>query len=61
MMSSGTWWVKSKSDPRWDGKGPSRWVGMFEKPPEVETHIEVKKKELGSEPPADAEWGYMKD
>lgn len=61
MMGEGIWWVRSKSDPRWDGSGRSGAVGMFSKPPEVDVHVESKKRELESEPPKDAEWGYQKD
>ena len=55
----GSWWVHCKSDPRWNGSGSSR-VGGFTIPSDAAAHIARKKKELG-EPPADVEWGYMKD
>lgn len=61
MMGVGTWWVRSKSDPRWDGEGESGFVGMFMMPEEAKAHIEKKKLELGCEPPADVEYGYQKD
>jgi hypothetical protein len=56
----GSWWISSQSDPRWNDNGRAM-VGMFERPPEVDTAIEAKKAELGEEPPEDLEWGYMKD
>jgi hypothetical protein len=58
---TGSWWVKSESDPRWDGSGSSRSVGGFVIPAEAKAHIDGKKRELGCEPPADCEYGYMKD
>ena len=57
----GSWWIRSKSDPRWDAEGPSDAVGSYTKPSEVDPAIEQKKQELGEEPPSDLEWGYMKD
>jgi hypothetical protein len=56
----GSWWVHSKSDPRWDCHGRDR-VGGFACPPNAEAAIEAKKRELGCEPPDDLEYGYMKD
>lgn len=60
MIRRGTWWVQSKTDPRWDGSG-SDIVGGFELPPAAKEHIAAKKTELGCEPPEDLEFGYMKD
>ncbi len=59
-MKQGSWWVTSKSDPRWkaDGRGD---VGMFAKPDGVDGAIALLKEEIGEEPPTDLEWGYMKD
>lgn len=61
MMAPGSWWVRSDSDPRWNGSGSGALVGMFQRPAEVDAHVEAKKKELKIDPPKDAEWGYMKD
>lgn len=55
----GSWWLKSKSDPRWNSSGRS-YVGGFVMPSECERRIEELKQELG-DPPDDLEWGYMKD
>lgn len=56
----GTWWLSSKSDPRWDCSGRDR-VGGFMCPSDARAAIEAKKEELGCEPPEDLEYGYMKD
>jgi len=60
LLKEGTWWLKSKSDPRWDNKGRGS-VGMLCIPLEAEKVIEEKKVELKEEPPEDLEYGYMKD
>ena len=60
LTREGSWWVSSKSDPRWDCQG-SGSVGGFMCPSEATATIERKKKELGEEPPDDLEFGYMKD
>lgn len=59
-VRKGSWWVSSKSDPRWNGSGRAL-VGSFMMPQEAKDHIEAKKRELGTDPPADCEWGYDKD
>ena len=59
-LVKGTWWLKSKADPRWDDSGASASVGMFAMPAEVKQRVEELKARLG-EPPSDLEWGYMKD
>jgi hypothetical protein len=56
----GSWWIRSKSDPRWDEKGRSPVVGGFVMPEECKRAIEQKKITLG-EPPEDLTWNYMKD
>ncbi len=60
MIRKGSWWVLSNFDPRWNGIGRGS-VGAFECPPEATKHIEEMKKDLGEDPPADLEFGYMKD
>lgn len=60
MMAEGTWWVSSKSDPRWRASGRAR-VGMFAKPAGVDPAIAQLKTTIGEDPPDDLEWGYMKD
>jgi hypothetical protein len=57
---SGSWYINSKTDPRWDDGGYSVSVGGFAMPEEAKKAIEEKKKQLGA-PPDDLEWGYMKD
>lgn len=57
---SGSWWTKSKSDPRWNMNGTG-YVGGFVCPAEATEAVEQKKEELGEEPPDDLEYGYMKD
>lgn len=59
-LRPGSWFVRCPSDPRWNGSG-SGMVGNFEMPADTAAHIEVKKKELGIEPPKDLEYEYMKD
>ena len=59
MMRPGTWSIRSESDPRWRTSGRAV-VGMFADPPEIDAHITELTK-LHGEPPADLEWGYMKD
>lgn len=60
MLREGSWWVKSKSDSRWNVNGHGS-VGMFAMPSEAQVFIDKKKKELNEEPPDDLEFGYMKD
>jgi hypothetical protein len=60
-LRSGSWWVSSKSDPRWDKNGSSNFVGMFSMPKECQDHIDKMKKKLKIEPPEDLYWSYMKD
>ena len=55
----GSWWIRCKSEPYWNASGTS-YVGGFVMCPEAEEALE-KLKELYGEPPADVEWGYMKD
>ncbi len=54
----GVWWIKSKTDPRWDCHGEAA-VGGFAIPREAQDKLEELKKTLG-EPPEDTEWGYEK-
>jgi hypothetical protein len=57
----GTWYVSSKSDPRWDANGRTEQM-LFSvgTPPELDKHLAQKMKELG-DPPDDLEWEGMKD
>jgi hypothetical protein len=60
-MKPGSWWLESKSDPRWNASGHSFSVGGFTMPPEVRTELERLDKEINEPRPLDLEWGYMKD
>lgn len=55
----GSWWVSSKSDPRFNDSG-SGYVGGFEVPAEAKVSFEAKAKRLGVPVPEDLEFGYMK-
>jgi hypothetical protein len=46
----GTWWVGSKTDPRWNGSGSAE-VGGFAVPEEAKKHIEAMKRKLGKPRP----------
>lgn len=60
IVREGSWWVSSKKDPRWNTQGRG-FVGGLLCPPDAESFLEEKKKELNCEPPDDLEFGYMKD
>jgi len=60
MMREGSWWLRSPSDERWNRNGKTRSCGGFSMPQECKEKLEELKEELG-EPPADLEYGYMKD
>lgn len=55
----GSWWLYSKTDPKWNYDGRC-CVGGFMMPDECKEKLEELKKKLGK-PPKDLEWGYMKD
>lgn len=59
-ISSGTWYLSSKSDPRWNSSGHINAISSFVMPNECQNEINQLKKQYG-EPPSDLEWGYMKD
>lgn len=56
----GTWWVKCKSDPRWNKSGRGKGFVSLGGPKEMWDWIERCKEKYG-EPPNDAEMGFMKD
>jgi len=60
MLRQGSWWLNSKSCPKWNASGEAILVGGFRMPPECEAKLEELKKKLG-EPPDDLTYGYMKD
>ena len=57
---SGSWWLNSKTDPRWNYNGRADCVGGFMMPDECQNKLKELKQKLGK-PPKDLEWGYMKD
>lgn len=59
-MRPGSWWVRSKSDPRWNLDGHGN-VGMFSCPEEATYLLAEVIQRLGEDPPDDLEWGYLKD
>lgn len=59
MYRMGDWWLRSKSDPRWDCDGRD-FCGGYVMPGECKRTIEEKAKTLG-DPPKDLTWEYMKD
>ena len=59
LVREGSWWLRSKSDQRWNSDGRAD-VGGFVMPEECKQKLEALKRKLG-EPPYDLEWGYMKD
>lgn len=56
----GTWWVKCKSDPRWDNTGRGEGFPTAGGPPELQNWIKRCRDSFG-EPPADCEFGFTKD
>lgn len=57
--TGGTWWLKSKSDPRWDCEGSSFSCGGLVMPPECRKMVDKLKTLLGKQP-SDLEFGYTK-
>jgi len=60
VVSSGSWWLKSKLDPRWDCSGYSESIGGFEMPSECKDKVEELEKIFGNNP-KDLEFGYTKN
>lgn len=58
-VCEGSWWLQSKSDPRWNASGRAA-VGGFVMPEACKQKLEELKRRFG-EPPRDLKWGYMKD
>jgi len=61
FASSGSWWLSSESNPKWNCSGDTKFCGGFTMPDECTNKIEKLKEILKEEPPKDLEWGYMKD
>lgn len=59
MIKMGSWWLKSKLDPRWNAAGRC-YCGGFVMPEECKDKLEELKNQLGN-PPTDLSFGYMKD
>lgn len=58
---AGSWYLSSKTDERWNHSGRTTVLLFSGGPPEeVKSKIEELKNKLG-DPPADLEWGGMKD
>lgn len=56
----GTWWVRSKSDPRWDKDGRGYGLVTSGGPSEVNIWIKSCEKQYGDRP-SDLTMGFMKD
>lgn len=56
----GSWWLISKSDPRWDANGETTWLVSAGVCPEADAKIKELKAKYG-DPPDDIEYGFMKD
>jgi hypothetical protein len=56
----GSWWMRSKKDPRWNCDGRGLLLFSAGIPDEAKEKIEELKKKYG-EPPDDLEFGGMKD
>jgi hypothetical protein len=57
----GSWWLRSKSDPRWDADGRESFLVTAGPVSSAIDFVERKKAELGIDPPDDLEYGCMKD
>ena len=56
----GTWWLRSRVDPRWNAEGRGMVGGGLATPRDCETRIKELELRLGV-PPKDLEVGWMKD
>lgn len=56
----GSWWVSSKTDPRWNKSGRGYGLVSTGGPHEMHDWIDMCKEKYG-EPPKDCECGFMKD
>ena len=54
----GSWWLTSKSDPRWNCEGHD-WVGGGFMPEECRKKLAELEKKFGKQP-KDLKWGYYK-
>jgi len=59
LLTEGTWWLKSKIDPRWNCRGRA-FVGGYMMPFECKKIIEKLEQLYGEQPP-DLKWDYEKD
>ncbi|WP_157654474.1 hypothetical protein [Burkholderia ubonensis] len=60
LSRPGSWWISSKSDPRWNESGRVETVSILSMPKEVKNAKRRLSRRLGAAP-ADLEWGVMKD
>lgn len=60
MIRQGTWWIKSKSDPRWYASGRGE-VGMFSVDGREYQEVVDSLINRYGDPPVDLRIGYMKD
>lgn len=58
--SEGWWKTRSQLDKRWNMDGRS-FAGTFTMPEGCRLALDAKKRELGSEPPIDLFWKFVKD
>lgn len=56
----GTWWTRSKIDPRWNNEGKGCGSVTSGGPDEIYTWLELAGYRYGQKPP-DLEIGFMKD
>jgi len=56
----GTWWVSSKSDPRWNKQGRAKGFVILGGPLQMRDWINLCKENYGK-PPKDTEMGFIKD
>lgn len=56
----GSWWVRSKKDPRWNKNGRGKGLCCSGGPKGMQDWIAECEKNFG-EAPEDAEYGFMKD
>lgn len=56
----GSWWVRSKIDPRWNSNGRGYGLVSMGGPQDAHTWVEVCREKYGTQPD-DLEMGFMKD
>lgn len=56
----GSWWLMSKSDPKWKATGHVEALSVTQMPLDAQKALDELRKKYGNEPP-DLEYGCMKD